>query len=104
MDMKAIMKQAQDMQSALAKKQDELAARTFEATSGGGMVTAIVNGKHEIIKLKIDPNIVSKEDVSMLEDLVTAAINEAFKKVGSAVQEEMAGMMGGLGSLKGLFG
>lgn len=99
-----MMKQAQALQTELAKKQEELALKNFEASAGGGMVTATVNGKNEITALKIDPSIVSKDDVEMLEDLVLAAVNEAFKKAGEAVQQEMSGMMGGLGGLKNMFG
>lgn len=95
-NMNNIMKQAKEMQAAMAKKQEELAKKTFEACSGGGMVTAIVNGKHELIKLTIDPSIVSANDIEMLEDLITAAVNESFKKAGDAIQSEMNGMLGGL--------
>lgn len=104
MDMKALMKQAQQMQAELAKKQEAIAAKTFEASSGGGMVTATVSGRHELLSLKIEPSIVSKDDIEMLQDLVIAAVNEGFKKVGAAVQEEMSGMMGGLGGLSNMFG
>ncbi|MFH0798764.1 MAG: YbaB/EbfC family nucleoid-associated protein [Pseudomonadota bacterium] len=102
--MNALMKQAQEMQVAMAKKQEELAARTFEASAGGGMVTAAVSGKHEVVKLSIDRSIVSADDVGMIEDLVIAAVNEAFKKANDAAQEAMSGMMGGLGGLKNMFG
>ncbi|MFH1829652.1 MAG: YbaB/EbfC family nucleoid-associated protein [Pseudomonadota bacterium] len=104
MDMKSIMKQAQNFQAEMQKKQAELAKLTFEASSGGGMVTAKVNGKHELIKLTIDPSIVDKEDVEMLEDLVTAAVNEGFKRATDAIQESLSGMMGGLGGLSGMLG
>jgi nucleoid-associated protein EbfC len=104
MDMKKLMQQAQEMQKAMAEKQQAMAQRTFEASAGGGMVTAAVNGKYELLKLTIDPSIVVASDVGMLEDLVTAAVNEAFKKAGDAVQQEMSGMLGGLGGLGNLFG
>lgn len=104
MDMKALMKQAQNLQAEMTKKQDELAKLTFEASSGGGMVTATVNGKHELLSIKIDPSIVAGDDVEMLEDLVVAAVNEGFKKASDAAQESLAGMMGGAGGLGGLFG
>lgn len=103
MDMKAIMKQAEAMQTAMARKQEELSSRIFEASAGGGMVTAVANGKHELKKIKIDPTIVSAGDVGMLEDLVVAAVNECFNQANKAVQEEMAGMMGGLGALQNMF-
>ncbi len=104
LNMKEMMKQAQQMQTDMAKKQEELAAKTFEAASGGGMVTVVVNGRHELISLTIDPSIVSSDDVEMLQDLITAAVNEGFRKVSEAVQQEMSGMMGGLGGLGNLFG
>jgi len=104
MDMKSMMKQAQDFQAQMQKKQEELAKQTFEVSSGGGMVTATVNGKHELLKLTIDPGILDKEDVEMLEDLVTAAVNEGFKRATDAMQESLSGMMGGLGNLAGMFG
>ncbi len=103
-DMKQLMKQAQQMQSQLAKKQEEMAAKTFTSTSGGGMVTATINGKHELTELKIDPSIVSGDDVDMLQDLVIAAVNEGVRQANEAVQNEMQGMMGGMGGLGNLFG
>lgn len=97
LDMKQLMKQAEEMQKVMTKKQEELSKQTFEATSGGGMVTALVNGKHEVLNLKIDPTIVSTNDIDMLQDLVVAAVNEAFKKATDAASQMMSGMMGGLG-------
>ena len=104
MDMKKLMQQAQEMQKAMAEKQATLASRTFEASAGGGMVTAAVNGKYEVLKLTIDPSIVAASDVGMLEDLVVAAVNEAFRKAGEAVNQEMSGMLGGMGGLGNIFG
>lgn len=104
MDMKNIMKQAQQLQAELAKKQEELAKQTFEASSGGGMVTAIVNGRHELLDLKIDPSIVSSDDIGMLQDLIIAAVNEGFKKSNEAAQGLLSGMMGGLGGVPNIFG
>ncbi|MFA4972604.1 MAG: YbaB/EbfC family nucleoid-associated protein [bacterium] len=104
MDMKSIMKQAQALQAEMAKKQEELAKRTFEASSGGGMVTARVNGKHELIALSIEPSVASAGDVEMLQDLVLAAVNEAFKRATEAAQSELSSMMGGMGGLGGMFG
>jgi len=104
MDMKALMKQAQSLQSEMAKKQEELAGQTFEASAGGGMVTAKVNGKHELLNLKIDPAIVTGDEVEMLQDLVVAAVNEGFRKASDAAKESLTGMMGGMGGLGGLFG
>lgn len=104
MDMKNLMKQAQQMQAEMAKKQEELSKLTFEASSGGGMVTATVNGKHELLDLKIDPSIVSTDDIDMLQDLIIAAVNEGFKKSSEAAQGLFSGMMGGLGGLQNMFG
>lgn len=104
MKMNQIMKQAQDLQKKLEKQQEALASREFEASSGGGMVTVRVNGKGEILAVTIDPEVVNKEDIGMLQDLVVAAVNEAAKRVAEAQQDEMSGMMGGLGlKIPGLF-
>lgn len=103
-DMKNMMKQAQQMQAELAKKQEELADQTFEASAGGGMVTAKVNGRHELLDLKIDPSIVTADEIDMLQDLVVAAVNEGFKKSTEAAQEVLSGMMGGMGGLPNMFG
>ncbi len=78
--MKDLMKQAQKMQQDLAKAQEELANKIVEGSSGGGMVTVKMNGKNQIISLKIDKEVVDPEDVEMLEDLIIAAINEAQEK------------------------
>lgn len=103
-DMKAIMKQANDLQQTMAKKQEELAKRTFEAASGGGMVSVKVNGRQELISIKIDPSVVSAGDIEMLEDLVIAAVNEGMKKVSESMKQEMSGMLGGFGGMGGLPG
>ena len=104
MKMNQIMKQAQELQKKLAKQQEALASKEFEATSGGGMVTAKVNGKGELLSVKLDPEGGTKDDVEMLEDLVVAAVNEALKRVHEATQDEMAGMMGNLGlKIPGMF-
>jgi DNA-binding YbaB/EbfC family protein len=84
-----MMKQAQQMQERLQKQMAEL---RIEATAGGGMVTVVVNGAKQIQSLKIDPEVVSKEDVEMLQDLILAAVNDAHRKV----EEELASKMGGL--------
>lgn len=97
MNMNQIMKQAQQLQKQLKVKQDELASHEYEATSGGGMVTVKINGKNEILAVKLDPEVVNPDDLSMLEDLVAAAVNEALKRVQEAQQSELSGMMGGLG-------
>lgn len=100
MDMKALMKQAQQMQAEMAKAQDEIGKKIFEASAGGGMVTVKLNGKHEVLSVAIDKSIVTPGDTSMLEDLVIAATNEAIKKANEAMNSVMAGMLGGM---KGMF-
>ncbi|HKY61905.1 MAG TPA: YbaB/EbfC family nucleoid-associated protein [bacterium] len=102
MDMNKIMKQAQKMQREMAQKQEALSQMTFEASSGGGMVTAKVNGKQELLELKIEPDVVDKSDVAMLQDLVIAAVNEAHRRAQDEIQKEMSSLMGGM-SMPGLF-
>jgi nucleoid-associated protein EbfC len=97
MNIQQLMKQAQEMQKKMAKQQEELATKEFEASSGGGMVTAKVSGTGQILTMKIDPAVVDKDDVEMLQDLVIAAINEALKKVGEESQGGMQGMMDQMG-------
>jgi DNA-binding YbaB/EbfC family protein len=96
------MKQAQMMQQKMARLQEEAAQRTAEATAGGGAVTAVVNGKNQILSLAIRKEAVDPEDVEMLQDLVMAAVNEALKKVQEEVAAEMGKITGGL-SIPGLF-
>jgi DNA-binding YbaB/EbfC family protein len=94
-----LMKQLQQAQERVQK---EIAALEIEATSGGGMVKVQMDGHKAVKSLHIDPEVVSKDDVDMLQDLVMAAINEASRKVDEAVQEKMAGLTGGL-KIPGLF-
>ncbi|NDY41796.1 YbaB/EbfC family nucleoid-associated protein [Dissulfurirhabdus thermomarina] len=96
-NMKAMMRQAQQLQARMAQLQEELAARTVEASAGGGMVTAVANGKPEIVSIRIDPEVVDPADVEMLQDLVTAAVNEALGRARQMVETEMARLTGGLG-------
>ena len=99
-----IMKQAQKMQEKMGKVQEELALKSVEASSGGGMVTAKVNGKNELLSLTIDKAVVDPEDVDMLEDLVLAAVNEAFKRSQDMISEEMGKVTSGMGlNIPGLF-
>ena len=91
-----MMKQAQKMQHDLLKMQQELESRTYTATSGGGMVTAEVTGKHELKSLTIEPDAVDPEDVEMLQDMVIAAVNEAMRKAEASASESMAKVTGGL--------
>jgi hypothetical protein len=97
-----IVKQAQQMQQKMARMQEELETRQFEASAGGGMVTAVVNGKQRLQSLKIEKGAVDPEDVEMLQDLVVAAVNEAVKKSQDVLKEEMAKLTGGL-NLPGMF-
>ncbi|SRR5512138_3457851 len=94
-----MMKQAQQMQERLQKQMAEM---RVEATAGGGMVTVTMNGVKQVLGLKIDPEVVSKDDVEMLQDLILAAINDAQRKVDDELQRQVGGMMGGL-KIPGLF-
>ena len=93
MDIQQMMKQAQQMQERLQKQMAEL---RVEATAGGGMVTVVVNGAKQLQSLKIDPEVVSKDDVEMLQDLIVAAVNDAQRKADEQMSQSMGGMMGGL--------
>jgi nucleoid-associated protein EbfC len=93
MDIKNMMKQAQQMQERLQK---QMAGMRIEASSGGGMVTVIVDGTKQVQSLRIDPDVVSKDDVEMLQDLILAAINDAQRKADEELNRQMGGMMGGL--------
>ena len=85
----ALMKQAQKMQSQLAQIQQEMGEKRVEATAGGGMVTVVVNGRGEMVSIKIDPEVVRSGDVSMIEDLVLAAVNEARNRSEELMREAM---------------
>ena len=91
-----IMKQAQKMQEQMARVQEELANKTVEATAGGGMVTVTANGKQEILAVNIAPEVINPQDSAMLEDLVTAAVNEALRSSRELLQQEMTKITGGL--------
>jgi hypothetical protein len=97
-----IMKQAQMMQKRMAQVQQELEERRIEASAGGGMVTAVVSGKQQLISLTIDPKAVDPDDVEMLQDLVMVAVSEALKQSQKLADEEMGKVTGGL-NLPGLF-
>ena len=101
-DMGQLMKQAQDMQRRVAKVQADLKERIEEGSSGGGMVTAMVNGSQDVVSIRIDPEVVDPDDVDMLEDLVLAAIRQAMEKARKLASEEMGKATGGLG-LPGMF-
>ncbi len=91
------MKQAKKMQEKIGRLQAELETKTIEAQSGGGMVRVIVNGKFEIVSLKIEKDVVNPEDIEMLQDLITAAVNEGIRKSQEMASSEMAKITGGLG-------
>ncbi len=93
MDLQAMMKQAQDAQQRLQQQMTEL---RVEATAGGGMVTATVNGHKHLLRLTIDPEVVTREDVAMLQDLIVAAVNDAHRKVDDELKRTIGGLMSGL--------
>jgi DNA-binding YbaB/EbfC family protein len=97
-----IMKQAQRMKAEMDRIQAEVAARTVEGSAGGGMVTAVANGKGELLSVRIDPEVVRGEDLEMLQDLVAAAVNEALRKARELLAQEVSRLAGGL-NLPGLF-
>jgi len=93
MNIQQMMKQAQQMQERLQKQMAEL---RVEASAGGGMVSVVVNGAKQLQSIKIDPEVVSKDDVEMLQDLIVAALNDAYRKADDELQKSMGGMLGGL--------
>jgi hypothetical protein len=97
-----MVKQAQKIQAQLAKIQEEMAGKTIEASSGGGMVSVVMSGKQELISIKIEREVVNPDDIDMLQDLVLAAVNEGVRKSQEMVTEEMKKLTGGL-SIPGLF-
>lgn len=96
------MRQAQKLQDQIQKMQEEMAEKTVEASSGGGMVTVVTNGKQDVVSIKIDPEVVNKDDVEMLEDLIVAAVNEAKKRSQELMAGELGKLTGGMG-VPGLF-
>ena len=102
MNQMAMMKQAQKMQQEMLRMQQEQESKTFTASAGGGMVSATVNGKHELISLTIKPEAVDPEDVEMLQDTVIAAVNEAMRTADNEAANNMSRLTGGL-NLGGLF-
>ena len=93
MNIQQMMKQAQQMQE---KMQRQMAEMRIEASAGGGMVTVVVNGLKQLQSLKLDPEVVNKDDVEMLQDLILAAINDANRKADDAMSKQLGGMMGGM--------
>lgn len=104
LDIKAIQKMQKEFQDRLGKAQEDLKDRTVEASSGGGMVTATVNGGQELVALKIKPDAVDPDDLEMLEDLVVAAINAAMEKAQQLRESELTKITGGMNlNIPGLF-
>jgi DNA-binding YbaB/EbfC family protein len=97
-----IMKQAQKMKAEMDRIQAEVATKTVEGSAGGGMVTVVANGKGELLSTKIDPEVLQSEDREMLQDLVTAAGNDALRKARELLSQEVAKLAGGLGLPPGL--
>lgn len=102
MNRAAMLKQAQKMQQEMLRMQEEQENKTFSATAGGGMVSATVNGKHEVLNLTIKPEAVDPDDVEMLQDTIIAAVNEAMRNADSDASNNMSRLTGGL-NLSGLF-
>ena len=101
-NMGAMMKQAQKMQVELARAQEEIKDMTFEASAGGGMVTAVVSGSNELKSIAIDKTVVDPNDVDMLQDLILAAVNDGLKKAKAMMEAEMGQVTGGI-KVPGLF-
>lgn len=101
-NMQSMLLKAQKMQEEAAALQQELEAKTYSATVGGGAVSATVTGKHEISALQISPEVIDPEDAEMLADLVTAAVNEAIRQAAEDAEREMSRVAGGL-NIPGLF-
>ena len=102
MNQAAMMKQVQKMQQDMIRMQEEMEAKTYTATAGGGMVKAQVNGKHELVSLQINPEAADPDDVDMLQDMIIAAVNEAMRAADTEAANNMSRMTGGL-NLGGLF-
>ena len=102
MNQAAMMKQAQKMQQEMLRMQEEMEKKTYTAKAGGGMVSATVNGKHEVVDLQINPDAVDPDDVEMLQDMVIAAVNEAMRTADADAANNMSRLTGGL-NLGGMF-
>ena len=101
-NMQQLARQAQKLQQQMLKVQEEVEAREFSASAGGGMVSVTVNGKKEILGLEIKPEAVDPDDIEMLQDMILAAANEALREAGETVEREMGKLTGGMG-IPGLF-
>ena len=102
-NMQSMLKQAQKMQEEMAEKQAELEEREYDVAAGGGVVNVKINGKKEILSVKIDLEVVDPDDAETLEDLIVAAINEAIKKVETVSQQEMSKITGNMNLPAGMF-
>jgi len=104
-NMGQLLKQAQQFQAKMAKMQEEVGERTVEVSSGGGMVTVVVNGKQELISIRIEPEVIDRDDPEMLQDLIMAAVNDGLTKAKNMVNEEMGKLTKGLNlpNIPGLF-
>ena len=102
MNQAAMIKQAQKMQQEMLRMQEEMENKTYSATAGGGMVTATVNGKHELVNLEINPEAVDPDDVEMLQDLIIVAVNDAMKQADEDSMNQMGKITGGM-NIPGLF-
>ena len=91
-----MMKQAQKLQSKMMELQEEMANKMVEATAGGGMVTVVVNGKQEIVSISIDPDVVDRQEIEMLQDLIIAAVNDGIRRSQQIWAEEMKKLTGGM--------
>ncbi len=96
MNIQKMMQQAQALQENMLKAQEAAKQKIVEAGAGGGMVTVQMSGQKQLLSLTIDPDVVSKDDVEMLQDLIIAAVNDANRKVEEGLQKQMGGLMGGL--------
>lgn len=95
-NMNNMIRQAQKMQQDMMKAQEELESKTYEAGAGGGVVSAVVSGKKELVSVTIDPEAVDPDDVEMLQDLIVAAVNEAMRKASDDAASQMSRLTGGL--------
>lgn len=102
MEMGKMMKQVQKIQADMMRLQEELGERTVEATVGGGVVTAVANGRQELLSIQIKPEAIDPDDVEMLQDLVLTAVNEALRQAREMVAEEMSKLTGGI-NIPGIF-
>ena len=90
------LQQVKALQEKMAKMQEDLAFKKVEASAGGGMVTVVINGRQEVLGIKIDPQVVDPEDIEMLQDLIVGAVNEAGRKADEAIKSSVQGVLGGL--------